>query len=383
MSRNPAISRFTIRALLALLAAVLLGGCVSYYERHYGSPGVHVGGYGTSGVHYGSDYGYGERRYRAVNPVYYPYWSIDYFYFSRFHHPYSVYVGYREPLYYPYPGWALDLHFHSPGYSHYRGGPGYGFPWHGYGHFHPRYSLGFFAYSDRSPRRIRGIDRRLRELREPAPPVSRRALIGYGRSDPARGGIPTGTRPSARGRPDGRLEASRGWIRSGTPRRETRERAASSSRLELLRERPESASPAALRGRTDPGESSRSNRGRSDHRSAGRSTRTIRAPESRSRDASRSRAALLQRSPAPPPGRSIPPPRTRTTPPPRNRTTPPPRTRSTPPPRTRSTPPPRSRSAPPPRTRATPAPRRSSSDGGRSRRELLRDRGGDPRRPRK
>jgi hypothetical protein len=294
--------------------------------------------------------------------VYYPYWSIDYFYFSRFHHPYSFYVGYREPLYYPYPGWALDVHFYSPGYSHYRGGLGYGYPWHGYGHFYPRYSLGFFAYSDRSPHRIRGIDRRLRELREPAPPVSRRALIGYGRSDPARGGIPIRSRSSARGRPDGRLEASRGWIRSDTPRRDARERTASSSRLELLRERTESASPAALRGRTtDPGRSSRTNRRQSDHRSAGRSTRTIRAPESRPRNANRSRAALLQRSSAPPP-----------------------RARTAPPPRTRTTPPPRSRSAPPPRTRVAPAPRRSSSDGGRSRRELLRERGGgDPRRPRK
>jgi hypothetical protein len=378
MRRNPAITRFTIRASLALLAAVLMGGCVSYYERHYGSPGVHVGGYGTSGVYYGSDYGYGERHYRAVNPVYYPYWSIDYFYFSRFHHPYSFYVGYREPLYYPYPGWALDVHFYSPGYSHYRGGLGYGYPWHGYGHFYPRYSLGFFAYSDRSPHRIRGIDRRLRELREPAPPVSRRALIGYGRSDPARGGIPIRSRSSARGRPDGRLEASRGWIRSDTPRRDARERTASSSRLELLRERTESASPAALRGHTtDPGRSSRTNRRQSDHRSAGRSTRTIRAPESRPRNANRSRAALLQRSSAPPP-------RARTAPPARTRTTPPPRARTAPPARTRTTPPPRSRTAPPPRTRVAPAPRRSSSDGGRSRRELLRERGGgDPRRPRK
>jgi hypothetical protein len=381
MSRKTAMTGFGARAALALLAFALLGGCVSYYERHYGSPGVYAGGHGRSGVHYGSDYGYAEPRYRPINPVYYPYWSIDYFYFSRFHHPYSFYVGYREPLYYPYPGWALDVHFYSPRYSGYYGGLGFGYPWHGYGHFYPHYSLGFFAYHDRRHHRIRHIDRRLRELQEPTRAVSRRALLGYGRSDPSRAGIPIPTRSvGARDRSDrldGRLEASRSWIRSDTLRRAERERGtaprASSSRLELQRSRPDPASSSAARDRSPPAASSRTIRRQPDIRSERRSIRSA-PPPSQSREvirsrstpaSSRSRSTLLQRSSAPPP---------------RNRSAPPPRSRSTPPPRSRSAPPPRSRSAPP-RTRSASPPRRSSGDGGRSRRDLLRDRGGDRRRP--
>lgn len=381
---------FAARAALALLAFALLGGCVSYYERHYGSPGVYAGGgYDQSGVYYGSDFGYAEPRYRPVNPVYYPYWSIDYFYFSRFHHPYSFYVGYREPLYYPYPGWALDVHFYSPRYSGYYGGLGYGYPWHGYGHFYPHYSLGFFAYHDRRHHRIRHIDRRLRELQEPTRPVSRRALLGYGRSDPARAGIPIPTRSvgtrDRSDRLDGRLEASRGWIRSDTLRRAGSERGtsppASSSRLELQRGRPDPASSAATRHRSPTATSGRTIRRQPDIRSERRSIRSAPPPRSQSRevirsrstpDSNRSRSTLLQRSSAPP--------RSRSAPPPRSRSAPPSRTRSAPPPRSRSAPPSRTRSAPP-RTRSAPAPRRSSGDGGRSRRDLLRDRGGERRRP--
>ena len=177
-------------AALTILAA-FLAGCSTYYQSYYPDSGVY---YGDSGVygHAGAPTrgGYG---YRTVNPAVYPYWSIDYFYFSQYYHPYSVYVGYNEPLYYPYPGWVFGDYraVHPHGYASF--GFGFGYPWYGYGHRYPGYSLGFFSgYSpyyyggyyrgDRHGRhKIRQIDRRIEALQHGSSYASRRELLGRDR----------------------------------------------------------------------------------------------------------------------------------------------------------------------------------------------------------
>jgi len=180
----------SLKLLTAALAVVMLSGCVSYYDRYYGDSGVYYAG------------GYQDSYYRPapqLNPVVYPYWSLDYFYFSRYQHPYSVYVGYREPLYYPYPGWAFGGYYASHRYGYrpgFRASLGFGYPWYGFGHVAPRFSLGFFAgsgyyhgYRDygyrqygkgpayRHTHRLRDIDQRLRELQRPAYGPSRASLV--------------------------------------------------------------------------------------------------------------------------------------------------------------------------------------------------------------
>src|SRR6056297_62250 len=173
-----------------IVAVALLGGCSTYYESYYPDSGVY---YGDSGV-YDHSYGYPQRGYGAVNPAAYPYWSIDYFYFSQYYHPYSVYVGYNEPLYYPYPGWifgdyrALRPRCHGSSFAF-----GFGYPWYGYGYRYPVYSFGFFSGYDpyyygghyRGERhgrhRIRQIDRRLEALQHDDSYVSRRELLGRDR----------------------------------------------------------------------------------------------------------------------------------------------------------------------------------------------------------
>jgi hypothetical protein len=146
--------------LVLVLLALSLAGCATHYQPRYGHDGVY---YDRPVVHY-----------RAVHPdpLLYPYWSLDYFYFSRFYHPYSVLIGYYDPWYYPYPGW----------YYGYRAGPrtrltisygGYWYPWYGYGvHYHyyqpwrprhvyyPRYTHPGWAHQPR----VRQIDERLREM---------------------------------------------------------------------------------------------------------------------------------------------------------------------------------------------------------------------------
>jgi len=169
------------RVALALAALVTLGGCVSYYERHYDDPGVYYSGGYQSAVY---------RPVRPPNPAVYPYWSLDYFYFSRYHHPYSVFVGYHEPLYYPYPGWYFGGRYASHRYGYrpgFRTRLGFGYPWYGYGHSYPRFSLGFFVgydvyrghrgYGYRHDHRLRHIDRRLNALQDPAPAPSRASLV--------------------------------------------------------------------------------------------------------------------------------------------------------------------------------------------------------------
>jgi len=177
--------KIAVRILVAALVLVL-AGCASYYGRdyagsgiYYGSSVAHVSGYRGAPVH-----GY---HYSAVplNPVIYPYWSLDHFYFSSFHHPYSVVVGFYEPLYYPYPGWIYNYHrprghFSGRGFS-----ASFGYPWPASYSRYPHFSHGFFVSSSFGHRahprpevnRVRQIDHRLASLGRAPEPASRQALL--------------------------------------------------------------------------------------------------------------------------------------------------------------------------------------------------------------
>jgi hypothetical protein len=171
-------TRQACKALSTLAIGILLAGCVSYYPVP-GSDGVYAErAYPVRSVHY-------------VDPLLYPYWSLDYFYFSRHYHPYSVYVPIHDPWYYPYPGW----YFHDPR----RYWAGYGPRYH---HYRPWYFGGYFAfgrhyyapYEDHD--RVRDIDSRLYELE-----TSRSLAVRAQRPDrPGRDASGAGGRGSASGR---------------------------------------------------------------------------------------------------------------------------------------------------------------------------------------
>ena len=149
-----------IPRLTIIVLAVVLTGCATYYQPRYGDDGVY---YDPPQV---------QHRAVHVDPLLYPYWSLDYFYFSRHYHPYSVLVDFYEPGYYPYPGW----------YYGYRAAPrtrvsiSYGhhwYPWYGFGpHYHyyqpwgfryihyPRYRHPGWAHQPH----VRQVDERLREM---------------------------------------------------------------------------------------------------------------------------------------------------------------------------------------------------------------------------
>lgn len=180
--------------LMLIPALLLVSGCVVYTPAWYG--------YDDSGVYYGEpvyDRAGPARTVVTVNPALYPYWSLDYFYFSNLVHPYSVYVGYYEPLYYPYPGWALWHPYPGyGGYGHSAGfGFGFGYPWHGAYDHYAYWSGGFFAgdfrhghdrhyhddhrFAHTSRQRLRAIDRRLAGLEQSTREFDRRALVGQDR----------------------------------------------------------------------------------------------------------------------------------------------------------------------------------------------------------
>ncbi|TVS12690.1 MAG: hypothetical protein EA419_03910 [Wenzhouxiangella sp.] len=146
---------------LCVIALIALTGtaCVTYHQPRYGGDGVY----------------FDQPRSRAQtvvisDPLLYPYWSLDYFYFSRFYHPYSVVVAHHDPWFYPYPGW----------YYGYRPGPRSSFAFSG-GFYYPWYSFGF-GYASYQPwrphyvyypvhapqrppaHRVRDIDERLRAI---------------------------------------------------------------------------------------------------------------------------------------------------------------------------------------------------------------------------
>jgi len=231
MKRRVQKSKAPIRTVALILAAALLGGCGTYHKPYY----VDSGAYYRSAGDYSGVSAYSRTAYASSNPAVYPYWSIDYFYFSQHYHPYSVYVGYHEPLYYPYPGWALG--YHRPLHARRVAGPGFGYPWHG--HRYPRFSLGFFASHDpyRGGHRrhgthrgrhgtyhehpIRRIDQRLAELQ-------------HRRDDPPRRVLLTRRHRGAEIQTGG---SSRSSATTGSPRIGRQEAGRRQSRLQLLQAR--------------------------------------------------------------------------------------------------------------------------------------------------
>ncbi|MEN1729398.1 MAG: hypothetical protein AAGJ52_13260 [Pseudomonadota bacterium] len=101
----------------SLLLFAFLTGCATYPTPRYGDDGV----YGT----YGLD-NYQRAPHFRGSSAWYPYWSLDHFYFSHFYAPYSVIVHPWDPWLFPYSAW----YWNYP-YSHHRffvGGP-----WHYWG----------------------------------------------------------------------------------------------------------------------------------------------------------------------------------------------------------------------------------------------------------
>ena len=104
------------------------------------------------------------------DPLVYPYWSLDYFYFSRFYHPYSVVVAHHDPWFYPYPGWYYGYRPGPRGAFAVRGS--FFYPWHsfgfsyvGYRPWRPHYVYYPVYVQPRPPAdRVREIDDRLRAI---------------------------------------------------------------------------------------------------------------------------------------------------------------------------------------------------------------------------
>lgn len=104
--------------LLPMLAlSLLLAGCAVRYSG------------GEQGIYYQDSYPTYPVRTATVNPYLYPWWSLDYFYFSHYYHPYSVFELHLHPWYYPYPGWyfgSLPARRHLAGHGQLR------YPWYNY-----------------------------------------------------------------------------------------------------------------------------------------------------------------------------------------------------------------------------------------------------------
>ncbi|MGB0513680.1 MAG: hypothetical protein ACPGJE_02430, partial [Wenzhouxiangellaceae bacterium] len=128
-----------MRLAFALLVLAAAGGCATYSTSYYpAGDGVY---YGESGW-YEPDYDV--QVYAGVGDWYYPYWSLDHFYFGGFYSPRRYYY---PPLY----SWYPDPWYPSRHRSYVSIGIGFGYG-HRYGYgpfyspFHPFYS-GFGLYS--------------------------------------------------------------------------------------------------------------------------------------------------------------------------------------------------------------------------------------------
>lgn len=150
-----------IKIPVALLA-ISLSGCVTYYHPRYADDGVYYGD------------AYASRTAVVVDPVYYPYWSLDYFYFSRYRHPYSVVVS-HDPFFRPYPGW----------YYGYRPGPRFAFA-AGVGYWYPWYRAGFYYHYYRPWYRRDHYRYHYHHYAKPAVERRQRAVAGAGQDQRGR-----------------------------------------------------------------------------------------------------------------------------------------------------------------------------------------------------
>lgn len=155
--------------IAAAVLAIVLGGCATYYP---------VGP--DRGVYYEKPQ-YRSARITYIDPLVYPYWSLDYFYYSHYYHPYSVLVHRYDPWYYPYPGWYYG---YGPGPRFASYGSRFHVPWYRYPDRYSSYqpwragtrvsfgytSRGRYVQQGATHDRMRDINARLRDIE------SRRAL---------------------------------------------------------------------------------------------------------------------------------------------------------------------------------------------------------------
>lgn len=116
-----------MKRLLAMTAALLLGGCVSYYYPQYDP---------DDGVYYAADDGHGSVRVSYLESAYYPYWSVDHFYFGGYWGSYSSSISFGYHWGYPYRPWYVYDPYPWPYYA------GWGYrPYYWYG---PRYHYAWY-----------------------------------------------------------------------------------------------------------------------------------------------------------------------------------------------------------------------------------------------
>jgi hypothetical protein len=192
-------NRLAIAALLTVsLSALLMGGCATYYSA------------GDRGVYYERP-PYRASRVVYVDPLLYPYWSLDYFYYSRYYHPFSVVVHRYDPWYYPSPGWYYG-YWPGPRFAGHYGRHYY--PWTRFGGRYAGYhpwrpglflSFGYFDGHRHDRRdRIHELDARLGELETRRSLAVRSQRPGRGLTRPVTGPwIPATGRSSARSRDGG------------------------------------------------------------------------------------------------------------------------------------------------------------------------------------
>jgi len=94
-----------VNRMLALgLLGILLSGCATYHQPRYGVDGVYFDQWQAA-----------PRQVVVVDPMIYPFWSLDFFYFGRFHHPYGspFFVHdpwfFHDPWMHPRRGWATRV----------------------------------------------------------------------------------------------------------------------------------------------------------------------------------------------------------------------------------------------------------------------------------
>ena len=97
------------RLLVVSLLGVTLAGCATYHQPRYGSDGVYFDQWQAV-----------PRQVVVVDPGLYPFWSLDFFYFSRFHGPYrSPFYAHHpwflyDPWLHPRRGWGNVVVWHHP-----------------------------------------------------------------------------------------------------------------------------------------------------------------------------------------------------------------------------------------------------------------------------
>ena len=258
------------RTLLIVSLSVLLAGCVTYYQPRYGDDGVYY------------EDGYGHDRRVVVydpypaDPLFYPYWSLDHFYFSHYWYPYSVLHGGWYPHYRFYPGWYYGRHHRGHGRFALGIGLHFGDPWYGHGWYswyrpwYPKHHHDHYYRQEVRP----AADARAAALQSRTERYDRERLRSLTSPRPGGSGSAAPDRPWRQRhvlQPEPRYEP-----RSSRP---TVERD-SGARIETRRSEPTRSRPV----RRDPvrSEPVRSEPTRSIRRSPGRSTRSIDRGRSRS-----------------------------------------------------------------------------------------------------